>query len=276
MNTTLATVAAHFVLTLSNTLRLRTLRGETVTVPAGETVKYATLADGSMGLRLADGRGVKVEVMEWRRALASGESVDGWLVAALALRVKSTDERKRRNSVLARLVALGYAEACGRCGGEGRYSYCTGYGSTCFSCGGAKQVALRITHDLLEDAENRVNAGELDGYLTEIARKSAALRAIKPLVATITKEWREGAVHTSYRAIDRRTVDSGVIVASAEFRAADLINNVWKAANDAERGVEFDRVDATVAVERLNDCLAMVRTVNAAWSAYDGADRLTK
>lgn len=275
MNTALAAVATHFVLTLSNALRLRTLRGETVTVPAGETVKYAALADGSMGLRLADGRGVKVEVMEWRRALASGESVDGWLVAALALRVKSTDERKRRNSVLARLVALGYAEACGRCGGEGRYSYCTGYGSTCFSCGGAKQVALRITHDLLEDAENRVNAGELDGYLAEIARKSAALRAIKPLVATITKEWREG-VHTSYNAIDRRTVDPGVIVASAEFRAANIINDVWKAANEIERDVNSNRVDVVVAVERLNDCLAMVRAINAAWSAYDGADRLTK
>lgn len=28
-------------------------------------------------------------------------------------------------------------ETCGRCGGSGRYSYCSMHGSTCFGCGGA-------------------------------------------------------------------------------------------------------------------------------------------
>lgn len=28
-------------------------------------------------------------------------------------------------------------EVCGRCGGTGRHSFCTGYGDTCFGCGGS-------------------------------------------------------------------------------------------------------------------------------------------
>ncbi len=31
-------------------------------------------------------------------------------------------------------------EVCSRCGGEGRYSYCSMYGDTCFQCQGAKRI----------------------------------------------------------------------------------------------------------------------------------------
>jgi hypothetical protein len=43
---------------------------------------------------------------------------------------------------------------CGRCGGSGRYSYCTMYGSTCFGCGGSgKKFTKRgaVAHRFLED-----------------------------------------------------------------------------------------------------------------------------
>lgn len=270
-----AATVAHFVLTLANAIRIRTLRGDVVSLGAGAVVKYGDLADGSIGLRLADGRGVKVSASEWRAALASGVSVDGWLEAAYVLRVKASDEHGRRNAVLARLMVLGYSRPCGRCGGEGRYSYCRQYGSKCFDCGGAKRVPMRVTHDVLSDADNRVRAGELDAYLARLAEKSAARRAIKPLVKTITEEWQTGAVHTSYKSISRRDVSSDVIVESAEFRAADLINEVWDAAKDAERGVEFGKIDAVMAVARLTECLEMVRAINAAWSEYQGEGRLT-
>ena len=201
--TSTAAVVAHFVLTLANSLRLADINGVKVSIARGSAVKYGTLRDGLIGLRLADGRGVKVTADEWRRALASGESVDGYREAAYVLRVKSEDARKQRNAVHARLSALGYTQPCGRCGGGGQYSYCRDYGTKCFDCGGCGKVAMRITHDVLSDAENRVNAGELDAYLARLNERGEALRAIKPLWRTMKAEENTSAIGAAYEAQPR-------------------------------------------------------------------------
>lgn len=38
-------------------------------------------------------------------------------------------------------------KSCGRCGGSGRYSYCSMYGSVCFGCGGTGTVLSRKGSD---------------------------------------------------------------------------------------------------------------------------------
>jgi hypothetical protein len=45
---------------------------------------------------------------------------------------------KLRSSALKNFYRMGWNKPCTRCGGSGRYSYCTAYGSTCFKCSGNK------------------------------------------------------------------------------------------------------------------------------------------
>jgi hypothetical protein len=287
MNTaTISTTAivAHFVLTLANSLRLADINGVKVTIARGSAVKYGTLRDGLVGLRLADGRGVKVTADEWRRALASGESVDGYREAAYVLRVKSEDARKQRNAVHARLSALGYTKTCGRCGGGGQYSYCRDYGTKCFDCGGCGKVAMRITHDVLSDVENRVNAGELDAYLARLNERGEALRAIKPLWRTMEAEESASRICQMYEAqprgwdIGESDVWGRVLTRAPLFRARhmqcdlhDLAFKVW---------LDFDlgkRTDYTAIVAELSAIRDALRALDAAWSEYvaSGADVLT-
>lgn len=279
-----AAVIAHFVLTLANSIRLADVHGVKVSIPAGSAVKYGTLRDGLIGLRLADGRGVKVTAEEWRRALASGEAVDGYSEAAYVLRVTATDERKQRNAVHARLSALGYVRACGRCGGGGQYSYCRDYGTKCFDCGGLGKVAMRVTHDVLSDAENRVNAGELDGYLARLNERGEALRAIKPLWRTMKAEESASLICQMYEAqprgwdIGESDVWGRVLTRAPLFRARhmqcdlhDLAFKVW---------LDFDlgkRTDYTAIVAELSAIRDALRALDAAWGEYvaSGADALT-
>ena len=48
-----------------------------------------------------------------------------------------TDTKTITNSAITGISYSYDVQSCGRCGGNGRYSWCASYGSTCFRCGGS-------------------------------------------------------------------------------------------------------------------------------------------
>lgn len=73
----------------------------------------------------------------------------------------------KQGSAISRLVALGYTEVCGRCGGGGRYSWNQIDGDKCFGCGGSGKRLAKITAATVAEALARIEAGELAGYFAE-------------------------------------------------------------------------------------------------------------
>lgn len=194
-----------------------------------------------------------------------------WLGIATALGCPGDDRRKVR-AAQGRMAALGYTKACGRCGGGGNYSYCPSHGTVCFKCNGSGKEFVRITAKILAEARARQDAGELEGYFARSRAVTEARRALAPMVKTLEEEWAKGPVHASYAAL--RRVDSTLVVASAEFRAVNLINEICRGARDLES--PYTRLPADLKLSRMADLLEMVREVNAAWAAYTGPDRITE
>jgi len=198
---------------------------------------------------------------------------------AVAFGIVKGDDRAKARSVQSRLAALGYVKACGRCGGDGHYSYNQITGTRCFGCDGSGRQLIRITAEVLAEAVARQAAGELDAYFAANKARGDARRAIGPIRATFDAEWGGGAVHTSYKAISSSRRDapftSAQVVESADFRAAGLVNSLYDAVNEIERKSKREGFDALAGVDAMRGILALLREVNAAWTAYDGADRLS-
>lgn len=146
---------------------------------------------------------------------------------AVAFGIVKGDDRAKARSVQSRLAALGYVKECGRCGGDGHYSYNQITGTRCFGCGGSGRQLIRITADVLAEAVARQAAGELDAYFAANKARGDARRAIGPILATFDAEWSGGAVHTSAQ-----------VVKSADFRAAGLVNSLHSAAHEIDEDVQ--------------------------------------
>lgn len=198
---------------------------------------------------------------------------------AAALGIVKGDDRQKQNIVRSRLVALGYVQECSRCGGGGHYSFNQITGTTCFGCNGSGRELPRITPAILAEAVRRQAAGELDAYFAANKARADAKRAMAPLFTAFNEEWSNGAVHTSYKTISSNRRDapftSAQVVESADFRAAGLVNDLYNAAHGIEFQSKRGGFDALAGVEAMQGLLAMLRAVNAAWAAYDGADRLS-
>lgn len=207
--------------------------------------------------------------------MSTTKTAPTWTDAANALAIPGTDDRKRVDAAQRRFRALGYTRPCGRCGGGGEYSFCRDYGTKCFGCSGSGLAFKPLTTTMIAEAAARQAAGELDAYFARNKAAAEAKRAIAPLKAAADAEWSKGAAHTSYKALRDMKIDSAQVVRSAEFRAVDLINDVWGVACDLASDIRAKKMTAEERVEGMRECLAAIREINAAWSAYDGADRLT-
>lgn len=74
-----------------------------------------------------------------------------------------------RGRLYGRLIALGYGNECGRCGGDGQWC-----GGPCWRCGGAKHIVppSALSEETIAEARRRMDAGELETYFAQAwARK---------------------------------------------------------------------------------------------------------
>ena len=197
--------------------------------------------------------------------------------AAIELGIKSTDSRKRRDSVVSRMVALGYTAYCSRCGGSGHYSYNQMHGTRCYGCDGRGETVKPLTRQLLDEMVRRQTAGELDEYFARNRANAEARRMIAPLMAALDHEWAKGAVHQSYKAYgklasDRDWVRPCPLDMQPEYRAASLINDAWELAIKADRDSTLTGIERK---ERIEEALSWVRAINAAWAVFEHDNRVT-
>ena len=176
-------------------------------------------------------------------------------------------ELRKVDSIPTVLYALGFREACGRCGGAGRYSYCQQYGDRCFGCAGRGWKAAKLTRTTLAAAATKVAAGEL----AEIRRANAEQRAAKAEIAGLVEAARAvymviGAEYTAAG----RVMSAAEIVESALFRAQGLNNalfwdNVAQIEAEVARGARRDYIAAKAEIVELT---AQLEELRSAWAAY--------
>lgn len=177
------------------------------------------------------------------------------------------------------LYALGFREACGRCGGSGSYSFCQMHGSTCFGCGGKGEHAAPLTAAVLEAARVKVAAGELDALRVAARAKKQARREIGPLVeaareiySTIGAAY-EAAYQANVRSWNRETCQHESPIPESLHRAQELNNAIFYGTqvkggrepgitgilSDVKSGARRDYLEARAEVVELTALLAKLR-----------------
>ena len=193
-----------------------------------------------------------------------------WMDYALALDCKGVrDERDAKGRVERCLAALGYIQTCGRCGGGGHYSR-NSFGDTrCYDCTGRGTVLARVTKKIVAEAAKRVAAGELAEWRAANRANAEAKRAIAPVMATLDAEWKEGAVHADFSSRRNEWRVMGLdLYTWPPYLAAGLINKAHSRAHDAATPYGSKGRTAAERIATINECLAMVREINASYEEF--------
>lgn len=162
-------------------------------------------------------------------------------------------------SAISRLVALGYTEVCGRCGGSGQYSWNQVDGSRCFGCAGAGKVLAKITAAVVTEALARIEAGELTGYFAE----NKARREIKTVNEELWADYMATRISHEYT-VASRTPDAAAFLETPIYRAQDLLNRIMDSAAAAmhDRGVAH-----AVRIAIIRQAHAMALEIDRAWAS---------
>lgn len=108
------------------------------------------------------------------------------------------DKEKAWKIAKTRLIALGFKEVCGRCGGTGEYSYNRMYGTICFGCDGQKYNVPKLTKKLLAEVQQAVDAGKLDEYIEEVNKRLEVKRRLIKLEKQLENVWEYSEIHQDY------------------------------------------------------------------------------
>lgn len=172
------------------------------------------------------------------------------------------------SSAISRLVALGYTEVCGRCGGGGRYSWNAVDGDKCFGCGGSGKRLAKITTATIAEALARIEAGELNAYFAEHKAKTELKNASKALWADYMKS-EIGAAYTAASKANRTTEEIHAFVDSSPvFRAQTFQNKLLDRATQAEFDRKGTHAERIAIIRQVH---AMILELNRAWIAFSQA-----
>lgn len=163
-----------------------------------------------------------------------------------------------------RLVALGYVQSCGRCGGSGRYSFNPVDGDRCFGCNGSGKSLPRLTAKIVADAKARQDAGELSDYFVRNAARAAATKAIEPALAELNSQCGNGGIRAQYNRHDREKISAHVFVNSNYFRASHLLCSINDAGFKAYLNWKYSGASSEKTLATLAEMTEYARTVNAA------------
>ena len=187
----------------------------------------------------------------------------------------------KKGSAVSRLIALGYFEHCGRCGGGGLYSFNQTHGSMCYGCQGAGKKLAVITQDDITQALARIARGELDGYLAELQAKRTLEAAHKLFWKTYMATAIGAAYNEASKALsdskelackpgetnDDYTVRSSEVYARFDTLPAVIAQRLQNKIVEAEQNAHYDRKSSfKQRVDTINACTKMVISLNTAWS----------
>lgn len=168
------------------------------------------------------------------------------------------------SSAISRLVALGYTEVCGRCGGGGRYSWNSTDGDKCFGCSGSGKRLAKITVATVAEALARIEAGELTGYFAEHAAKREIEAADKALWAA----YMGNTISTAYTkaSVAARSNDAcSELLESPIYRAQNFQNRLMDRATQAR----YDRKGTHAArIAVIREVHAMILELGRMWAEF--------
>ena len=171
------------------------------------------------------------------------------------------------------LWALKIRQTCSRCGGTGKFSFNLRDGSRCFGCAGKGEQSAPLTLATLAMAQGKVRAGELDAIRVRNRARMAAKKEIAPLVARAELAYQviadQYTAASKANAIGRplflaQSVNNdirwGVHTGSPRYKV-----NVADIAHEVKSGY---RTDYPRCVSELQDCIAMLESLSAAFTAF--------
>lgn len=176
-----------------------------------------------------------------------------------------------------RLNALGMLETCGRCGGSGKYSFNLTDGDKCYGCMGLGRTYPTFTAKLLATVQTKVAAGELESYLADCRAKNAARAAIAPMVAKAAEL--SAPINAAYEAAyQARTIVRDEGVSAARQLVIALVDGYTymgitpkciehMAISEIESAMKRGKIDYITAERMIQDRLAMLTELAAAWMA---------
>lgn len=185
---------------------------------------------------------------------------------------------KTEKMIQTALYALGFRQPCGRCGGSGHYSYNQMDGTRCYGCNGKKNVVVKLTRKVLDEAKVKVDAGELVRIRERGAVRIAARKAIEEIEPTIEALYAPiGAAHSrEFDAVfnDRGNWDNERGCRKREFdetisRAQDMNNSLRRAYWNLQRDVKYGHVDAVRAMEQVAEIIALFGVLKDEWARFN-------
>lgn len=186
------------------------------------------------------------------------------LTTAFATALKTNEK-----FVQTRLIALGHATECSRCGGCGNYSFCPAYGTTCFKCQGQGKVATKLTAKLLKTVQAEVESGKLQPYLDNLAHRQQMNKLIAALPQEIMNAWKnlptklkdkaEGRDHHTTQS--KRQTDLNHFCCPLSTEADDLAREIkngrWS--KELKGFVKLTTAEVEPLIERMKAILEMVK-----------------
>jgi hypothetical protein len=168
------------------------------------------------------------------------------------------------------LYALGFRQTCGRCGGTGQYSYNQIHGTVCYGCGGKKNVAVKLTRKVLDDARVKVDAGDLVRAREASAKKLAARRSIAGLVAKAREVYE--IIGNTYTVEGRKEKDAGILIQSPIYFAQTMNNSIyWDFIERIDADVEHGyRKDYERCVEQIIEATELLVILRDEWLRFRG------
>lgn len=171
------------------------------------------------------------------------------------------------------LYALGFRQTCGRCGGTGRYSYNQMDGDRCYGCQGKKNVAVKLTRKVLDEARIKVEAGDLARAREAAKRKLEARASIEGLSenARTIYETIGSAYETEYRRVYRMSAPPGLKFDECISHAQTMNNSIYHDhIREIVLHVEFGyRKDFETCVAQIVEATALLVELRDAWLRFD-------
>ena len=155
----------------------------------------------------------------------------------------------------ARLLSMGFGDACSRCWGSGKFGPQSVQGGVCFGCNGKRTVAPKLTKELEKRVMLAIEAGELQAYAARMIAADAARKAVAGQYDRAFEDQFKSAWYAHFYADGRG--NAGVPAYPLNHQIHDMIEPFAEAARSANFVIKFGKGTP----EDVTACIAAI----AAW-----------
>ena len=118
---------------------------------------------------------------------------------ASLLQVQTTDPERQARVIQGRLIRLGYAKYCTRCGGSGHYSFNLMYGTVCFKCGGSGYLANTLTAKMLKQIQAERTTDQITQMVNEQNESARLNKLAQSAESRVMAAWKASGVSEAYK-----------------------------------------------------------------------------